>query len=59
MNKSYEKLILSPLSCGIREGVLLVDSGKDALTITPVDAQVTPFTFEDPVTHDFGEVNFL
>lgn len=59
MKSIYQKIEITPLGCGIREGVLLVDSGKEALTITPIDAQVTPYVFEDAETHDFGEISFL
>lgn len=59
MKKRYDKMEVLPITCSIKEGLLLVDSGKPALTIMPLEAEVDPYTFEDEGTHDFGEVNFL
>lgn len=57
------KLYLPPKSQSVAIesecGYLLVDSGKAALKITPIEADVTDFEQEKLETKDFGEISFL
>lgn len=57
--KSYSRPTVSDVTLECDSGYLLVDSGKPALAISPIEAEVDPFT-EDPMSsHDFGEISFL
>ena len=57
------KLYLPPKSTFVsveaERGYLLVDSGKSALSIAPIEAEVDPFVEEDETIKDFGEISFL